>query len=326
MIVEKSIYYRGLLLDRASELRKSADWIDEQWHHPGCRVLLLQNDLNLVDWNRQQATVPVAIFRQRNEVEPLLQSNQTIVFLGLNDQTPLFCAELAGSLKADKNTHQFIDLREVGSLLDAHDAALLAYARGLVYWDKHSLFCGKCGSATIKQQGGHAKLCSNQNCGHLSFPRTDPAVIVLVEDSPANGPARCLLGRNSRFPRRMMSTLAGFVDPSESLEETVAREVFEEVGLTVDSIEYQASQPWPFPASIMLGFRARALTTEISIDGVEIQQADWFTAAQLQGFGEWEDDGDGYCLPRRDSIARYLIESWIADQIAAPLSCQPANY
>ncbi|MFT5659032.1 MAG: NAD+ diphosphatase [Gammaproteobacteria bacterium] len=318
-MVEKSIYYRGLLLDRASEFRKSEDWIDEQWRHPDCQVLLLQNNLNLMRWNRQPTTAPVAIFHQRVEIESLLRSNETIVFLGLNDQAPLFSAELVDHSTApqqsQKTPHEFIDLREVGSLLNAQDAAVLAYARGLAYWNRHSRYCGRCGSSTIKQQGGHAKLCSNPDCRYLTFPRTDPAVIMLVEDSSTSGPARCLLGRNARFPNRMMSTLAGYVDPSESLEETVAREVFEEAGVRVDQIEYQASQPWPFPASIMLGFRAQALTTEICVDGVEIEEAHWFSAEQLQGFGEWGDDSEGYCLPRGDSIARYLIESWIADQL-----------
>ena len=110
-----------------------------------------------------------------------------------------------------------------------------------------------------------------------------------------------------------MSTLAGFVDPLESLEETVIREVNEECGIEVDQVRYLASQPWPFPASIMLGFRANAVTTEIKVDGIEIEEADWFTAEQLKSFGEWGDDGEGYCLPRRDSIARYLVDGWIAE-------------
>lgn len=134
---------------------------------------------------------------------------------------------------------------------------------------------------------------------------------MLVEDTADADNPRCLLGRNSRFPERLVSTLAGFVDPLESLEECVEREVFEEAGVRVDQVEYQASQPWPFPSSIMLGFRARALTTEINIDGIEIAEAHWFSPQQLKTFGEWGDGGEGYCLPRRDSIARYLIESWI---------------
>jgi NAD+ diphosphatase len=113
----------------------------------------------------------------------------------------------------------------------------------------------------------------------------------------------------------MMSTLAGYVDPLESLEETVAREVYEECGIRVDEIEYQASQPWPFPSSIMLGFRAQALNTDIVIDNDEIAEAHWFEAAQLRHFGEWGDEGGGFCLPRRDSIARFLVNSWMEENL-----------
>jgi NAD+ diphosphatase len=152
----------------------------------------------------------------------------------------------------------------------------------------------------------------------MTFPRTDPAVIMLVEHWPKSGSPMCLLARNARFPSRLMSTLAGFVDPSESLEETVIREVYEESGIEVANVVYQASQPWPFPSSIMLGFRALALTTEIRIDEIEIEEAGWFAAEELCSFGEWGDAGEGYCLPRKDSIARYLIESWVADVTRRP--------
>ena len=111
----------------------------------------------------------------------------------------------------------------------------------------------------------------------------------------------------------MMSTLAGFVDPMESLEETVRREVWEESGIQVDEVNYQASQPWPFPSSIMLGFRARACSFDINVDGVEIEEAHWFTPEDLTTFGEWGDDDDNYSLPRRDSIARFLIDEWVRE-------------
>ena len=313
------IYYQGLALDRMSELRKSANWLDEQWKHPDCQVLLLQGDRNLIHWDGAQP--PVAIYHSRQTIKVLLNDTDKVVFLGLNGTTPLFAADIDISIEAyfegqgylKQAGHQFINLRALGCLLNVQDAAMLAYARGLLFWDQNSLFCSRCGTSTIQQQGGHAKRCSNEICGHLTFPRTDPAVIMLIEDYSNPDQPRCLLGRNAKFPNRMMSTLAGFVDPSESLEETVAREAFEEAGIRVDKVTYQASQPWPFPSSIMLGFRAQATTTDITIDGVEIEEADWFTVEQLDSFGEWSDSSDHYCLPRHDSIARYLIESWISD-------------
>ena len=309
------------MLDRASDLRKSPDWLAQQWSDPDCQVLLLQNDKNLMHWDRDQA--PVAIYPLRQDIKALINETNTVVFLGLNGTVPLFAAEIEISIEAcfeaqpylEHNNHQFIDVRALGCLLNAQDAAMLAYARGLLFWNRNSLFCARCGVPTIQKQGGHAKHCSNESCGHLTFPRTDPAVIMLIEDYSNPDQPRCLLGRNAKFPNRMMSTLAGFVDPSESLEETVVRESFEEAGIRVGEVTYQASQPWPFPSSIMLGFRALATTTDIRIDGVEIEEAGWFTVEQLKSFGEWGDDDENYCLPRSDSIARYLIESWISDVV-----------
>ena len=310
-----SIYYRGLQIERASEARKDPSWVKQQWQHRECRVLLLHSDRNLMVWDRQSELAPVAISHGRNEAAAILPDFEAMVFLGFDDGMPLFAADVSASEEADildlPGEHELVDLREAGWLLKGQEAALLAYARGLLYWNRHNGYCGNCGSVAESQQGGHMRLCSNQHCGRMHFPRTDPAVIMLVEDTADADNPRCLLGRNSRFPERLVSTLAGFVDPLESLEECVEREVFEEAGVRVDKVEYQASQPWPFPSSIMLGFRARALTTEINIDGIEIAEAHWFSPQQLKTFGEWGDGGEGYCLPRRDSIARYLIESWI---------------
>ena len=236
------------------------------------------------------------------------------MFLGLDETGPLFALDVSRHesrrLEDQLDNPDFIDLRSVGWLLDAQQAAQLAYARGLLFWNRNHRYCGACGSPTRSENGGHMRRCTHSACGRVHFPRTDPAVIMLVEDCSDPDRPRCLLARNSRFPSRMMSTLAGFVDPLESLEETVQREVFEETGIRVDRVVYQASQPWPFPSSIMLGFRARALTTEIRIDGDEIEEAYWFEPAELLEFGEWGDDGDSFCLPRRDSIARFLVNSW----------------
>ena len=317
MLHKDKIYYQGLEIDRASEYRKETGWIRAQWQHPQCRVLLLHNERNLMVWDRQIDSVPVAISHSRAEADAVLPELQQLVFLGLDKNTPVFAADVSindeTEILALPGDHVLVDLREAGWLLSAEEAALLAYARGLLYWNRYNSYCSNCGNWAESQQGGHMRVCTSMACGRQHFPRTDPAVIMLVEDfSDADNP-RCLLGRNSRFPERLVSTLAGFVDPLESLEECVQREVFEEAGVRVDRVAYQASQPWPFPSSIMLGFRARALTTEINIDGIEIAEAHWFSPQQLKTFGEWGDGGNGYCLPRRDSIARYLIEAWIKE-------------
>ena len=268
-------------------------------------------------WRNRETETPQVVHISQVEIAHLAGESEQLVFLGLDHDGPLFALDVSAHhddlLKTCIGDNEFVDLRDVGWLLEAQQAAQLAYARGLLFWNRHHRFCGTCGSPTLSENGGHMRLCSDSSCARMHFPRTDPAVIMLVEDVSTPARPRCLLARNSRFPSRMMSTLAGFVDPLESLEETVVREVFEECGIRVGEVEYQASQPWPFPSSIMLGFRAKALTRDIVVDGVEIEEAYWFDAEQLKEFGEWGDDSGQFCLPRRDSIARYLVESWVKE-------------
>ena len=308
------IYYRELSLERASEARRDRKWLYQQWTRRHCRVFVLRDDKSLMRWPEPRDRPPDVIHLPRARADGLVDDFDELVFLGLDETGPLFALDVSRHesrrLEDQLDNPDFIDLRSVGWLLDAQQAAQLAYARGLLFWNRNHRYCGACGSPTRSENGGHMRRCTHSACGRVHFPRTDPAVIMLVEDCSDPDRPRCLLARNSRFPSRMMSTLAGFVDPLESLEETVQREVFEETGIRVDRVVYQASQPWPFPSSIMLGFRARALTTEIRIDGDEIEEAYWFEPAELLEFGEWGDDGDSFCLPRRDSIARFLVNSW----------------
>jgi NAD+ diphosphatase len=199
--------------------------------------------------------------------------------------------------------------------MDRRQGAMLAYARGLIHWHRRHRFCGRCGSPTQSRHGGHMRLCTNAECGREHFPRTDPAVIMLVtrpglDGGPDGGPdgGAVLMGRQKSWTEGMYSTLAGFVDPGESLEEAVAREVHEEAGIAVADVTYMASQPWPFPSSLMLGFRARATSMEIHINRDELDDARWFTRDQIARFGE-----AGLSLPRQVSIARWLIDQWLAE-------------
>jgi NAD+ diphosphatase len=196
----------------------------------------------------------------------------------------------------------FEDLHKVGALLGRAEGALLAYARGMVHWHRRHLFCGRCGSETTSIEGGHVRRCDGEGCGILHFPRTDPAIIVLVTSEDA-----CLLGRQVKWPPRVFSTLAGFVEPGESLGEAVAREVSEETGVTVTDVTYHSSQPWPFPSSLMLGFTATALRIEPRVDENELQEARWFGREELRG----QVASGRVRLPRPVSIARRLIEEWL---------------
>lgn len=158
------------------------------------------------------------------------------------------------------------------------------------------------------------RRCQSSLCSKEIYPRIDPAVIMLVEMiDPEDGIPRCLLGRSKGLPKGIYSTLAGYVDPGESMEEAVAREVKEESGVHAIHCEYVASQPWPFPSSLMIGFRAKTHDTDIDINLDELEDADWFTIDQVRSFGEYTDPDVQYALPRKDSIARMLIDMWIQE-------------
>jgi NAD+ diphosphatase len=239
----------------------------------------------------------------------LVAQSALTVFLGLDHTgAPHFAVDLSGletppELEIDTI---FEDLRKVGPMLGNDDGAVLAYARGLVHWHQRHLFCGVCGSPTESRKGGHERRCTNPDCGAPHFPRTDPAVIMLVHD----GADRIVLGRQKEWPPGRCSVLAGFVEPGESLEDAVAREVMEEVGLPTTDIRYNSSQPWPFPSSIMLGFSARATAEDMTVATDEIEEARWVTRAEIAASPEDET----FALPRRDSIAYRLIQDWMAER------------
>jgi NAD+ diphosphatase len=199
-----------------------------------------------------------------------------------------------------------LDVRGLVGTLEHAQAALLGYARGMLHWNRHQRYCGTCGSPTRGGHGGHMRECENPECARLHFPRVEPAVIMLVE-TPST-PRRCLLARHRGAAPGRYSTLAGFVDVSESLEDAVRREVAEETGVPVASVTYLASQGWPFPSGLMIGFRATAAAEKVTVDGTEVLEARWFTRAELI-----ERAGPGGHLGREDSIDRYLLESWLAE-------------
>src|SRR5262249_51309844 len=207
----------------------------------------------------------------------------------------------AGDHELDDNV-AFADLRDVGSLLGRADGGLLAYALGMTTWQRRERFCGAGGALTIAAEGGRVRKCSANECGELDFPRTDPAVIMLV--TAGDG---ALLGRQAMWPRGLYSTLAGFVEPGESLEEAVAREVREETTIVVTDVHYHSSQPWPFPSSLMLGFEAVAGHAEAEADADELEAPRWFTRFELH---EAIAAGD-VSLPRPVSIARRLVDGWL---------------
>ena len=213
---------------------------------------------------------------------------------------------------------QWQSLRQVTANLSAVDASIQALAKGLIHWHNSHQFCGHCGHVNKAVEAGHARRCSD--CRNMTFPRTDPAVIMLVEKMFADGIARCLLGRQASWAKGMYSTLAGFVDPGETLEQAVVREVLEETGIVVENPEYIKSQPWPFPASIMLGFTAVATSDVIDISQDDLEDAQWFSREQLNDFfiknkDKAELNEPVFKMSSGDSISSYLITAWLNKEI-----------
>jgi NAD+ diphosphatase len=287
--------YCGAGFDRAAHRRLDADWLGVRRADPHSRVLLMSG-LEILVTATDQPRAEICTVERLGAALP-----EDALFLGEEDGVALFAADLG---RAAAPNGRFAEVRAVGAWLPAKEAGWCAYARALAFWHSRHRYCGVCGGPTVGAQGGHIRRC--QICDAQHFPRSDPAVIVLVTHRHPEHGERCLLGRSTRFPAGLYSTLAGFVEPGESLEETVRREVYEEAGVEVVDLQYRSSQPWPFPASLMLGFRALAQSDQLRIDPEELVDAGWYSRAQLI-----DPERRPIQLPNRDSIARHLIEDWL---------------
>lgn len=297
------MYYSGLGLDRVVDRRGDSDWIEALLTRASTQVIPLWQDQCLVR-NETPLRLPLA------QARDILVAAGDRVLLGLEGERAVFAADVSGLERESAvelaGADKMLDVRAMVPTITPDEAGLLAYARGILHWNRNQRFCGACGGPARSCNGGHLRTC--QNCGKLLFPRIEPAVIVLVE-LPGT-PRRCLLGRHAASGPNRFSTLAGFVEIGESFEDTVRREVREEAGVTVGAVTYQGSQGWPFPAGVMIGFRAEALSDAIDVDNVEVVEARWFTAAELRARLADAALGGPY---RVDSIGKALIDQWLAD-------------
>jgi NAD+ diphosphatase len=299
-----TMYYSGLGLDRAAVARGDPEWVTKVLGEASTTVLPLWRDRCLV---RDGSPVTT----RRGDAGDLLAAAEGLVFLGLDGGSAVFAADVSAleqpAALVLAGADAVMDIRALAGAVSPAAAGMFAYARGIVYWHRHQRFCGACGGRTEAQSAGHHRSCLS--CGKLLFPRIEPAVIVLVE-LPGE-PARCLLGRHAGAAPGRFSTLAGFVEVGESLEDAVRREVAEEAGVSVGRVTYQASQAWPFPAGLMAGFTAEALSSTIRADHDEVLEARWFTASELRARIADPSLGGPY---RVDSIGKILIEDWLASQ------------
>ena len=288
-------------LDRASGRRTDEAWVSSRLAGPDTLILPVWQERNLS--SKRSDLSPVLI--PGPEAADVLRGAESIVLLGQlherlhfsvglppGDGTPPMWAAKYGV---------FRDLLHVAPVIGHAEGALLAYARAMAYWHRRHRYCGDCGAPTVSADAGHLLVCSNPACVEQHFPRIDPAVITVVTFGD-----RCLFGRKHEWPGGMYSIIAGFVEPGESLEAAVSREVFEETGVRVGNIVYRSSQPWPFPSSLMLGFSASATSTEISLGDLELEDARWMSRSEIV-------DGlrsGPFRLPSPTSISLSLITEW----------------
>lgn len=293
-------------LDRASHRRQDSNWLEEAKISATSRVTLVWRSRNLVTQDREPRAELIGLDR-RLPGGARLRDADSLVLLGIDRQQAIFAVDVSDLddpvRDLELGSHaEFQELRKVAAMVEPATGSMLAYARAMMSWQQRHRYCGCCGARTLSAQGGHLRVCSDEACGAEIFPRTDPAVIMLVLEED-----RCLLGRQSRWAQGVYSTLAGFVEPGESLEDAVQREVREEAGLLVDHCRYSSSQPWPFPSSLMLGFFATRTGGELRVDRKELEDARWFSKQQILE--------RQIRLPPRLSIARRLIDDWLRGEV-----------
>jgi len=286
--------FSGGGLDRMAPRRTDAAWLAERRADPASRAVIATSDGVLVDGDWAPAAVGVAE----------LPDDAEVVLLGVGDDgAAVFGAdpgpERGGALRPAAS---LVGLRDVAAMSALADANLLAHATGLLNWHRRHRFCANCGHPTASGEAGYVRVCPN--CGVQHHPRVDPVVITLVHDGD-----RVLLGRNANWPERRFSCLAGLVEPGESLEEAVAREVGEEAGITVSDVRYVSSQPWPFPASLMLGFETTYDAGDPHPHDGELQAVQWFTRDELRRAAAGDSD---FAIPPPLAIARRLMDGWLA--------------
>jgi NAD+ diphosphatase len=288
--------FAGAYLDRRAEARLREDWLAEAQADPATRYLLMRSGAALTFAPAEQAPARIALLGGDDPRVATAISPERSVLLGWFRAARCVLVDLDPEAPVHEPAERLAELRPLANELAPDEAGLLAYARALHLWHANHRHCGRCGSPTVSERAGHMRRCTT--CDAQSFPRLDPAIIVLVHDGE-----RALLGRQASWQANRYSTIAGFVEPGESLEDAVRREVAEETGIAVRELAYHSSQPWPFPASLMLGFIARGEYRPPLLRDGELEDARWLTRADIKA--------GVVHLPPRESISRRLIDHWL---------------
>jgi len=301
--------FTSVRLDRLAEYREKPEWVAAAQNSDAARFVPLWHSRSLLAASDEGQ---VAVYLKPGELEHL-DTIQPPTLLGTDGKRYFFAVSINDGQReeilARHPEAKFIDLRRASMDMDAKHAGVLAYAKALHYWQHRHIFCGVCGNPNRLLSAGHKLVCSNEECARQSFPRIDPAIIVLITHENA-----CLLGRNANWPPKHFSTLAGFVEPGESLEDAVVREVYEEAQVRLNKIRYVSSQPWPFPASSMCGFYAEAESRDCAV-GDELEEVRWYTADELDA-AVMEDS---VRLSPPVSIAFRLLADWYHKQCGKDL-------
>jgi len=298
--------FAGCNLDRASHRRIDAEWIAAQLRDPRALIHPM--------WKLQ----PFAIGKEDGPLEPaffapgpceqLAAPDAPYVFLGIDRDRPVFVLDVSEAKDPEAvgplaGLGRFHELRNSAARYPDSDLAMLGQAKALIDWHQRHGFCARCGSPTRLKDAGYRRLCPS--CGAEHFPRTDPVVIMLATRGDW-----CLVGRGRQFPGLMYSALAGFIEPGETIEEAVRREIFEETGIRTGTVRYFTTQPWPFPSSLMIGCFTEALDADIRIDEVELADARWLDRATARALLAGEQI-EGIRIPPRIAIAHHLIKAWV---------------
>lgn len=313
----ETVTFGGSGLDRAAHLRASPDKIAKLFEQAG--VLPLWRGKPLIDMQSRQ---PVFLPHGHAVFDDAVED---AIFIGLDEGTPRFARGISkwepasdidqvGAFSDPSEQHHpalsdqqvFAELRANMNALTPRSAELVATARAIIEWHRGHRFCAKCGAPSLIDQAGWRRVCPS--CSTHHFPRTDPVVIMLITSGNS-----VLIGRSPHWPDGMYSLLAGFVEPGETIEAAVRRETFEEAGVRVGAVDYLSSQPWPFPASLMIGCHGHATSTEITVDPEEIEDANWATREEM--LDAISDNHPTMKPARKGSIARFLIENWLADTL-----------